>query len=402
MRKLGLCLAVFMFSMAVAMGGKPVKVVVLDAGHGGNDPGAIGISGVNEKDINLKLVLMVGKMLETNYPDIKVVYTRKTDVFIPLNRRAQIANEQHADFFMSIHCNSAPNATSYGTETFVMGMDKSAANLAVAQKENASILLESNTKENYGDFDPTSPEAYIIFSLYQNVYLDQSLTVASAIQAQFKNVLHRNDRGVKQAPLLVLWRTAMPSILVEAGFLSNKDEEAYLNSSKGQEELAQSMYRGIEKMIKANAPEVVAPVAEKKTAETTETPATAKEDKPVAVKPAATPAKPATPAKTNGVPENTPYKLVIDSSKAVNYKIQYMTMTTVVDKRITDKIPDTEIVQLGAHTYKYYSGKLYTYKEAYERLEYVSTHGYADAFMVAYDAKGNRLSIADAKKIENQ
>lgn len=395
MRKLGLCLAVLVFFMAVAMGGKPVKVVVLDAGHGGNDPGAIGISGVNEKDINLKLVLMVGKMLEVNYPDIKVIYTRKTDVFIPLNRRAQIANEQHADFFMSIHCNSAPSASSYGTETFVMGMDKSAANLAVAQKENASILLESNTKENYGDFDPTSPEAYIIFSLYQNVYLDQSLTVASAIQSQFKNVLHRHDRGVKQAPLLVLWRTAMPSILVEAGFLSNKEEEAYLNSAKGQEELAKSMYNGIEKMIKENMPEPVAPVAETKTPASTASPATAKDDKPAT-------AKPATPAKNNGVSENTPYKMVIDSAKAVTYKIQYMTMNRVVDKSITDKIPDTEIVQTGAFTYKYYSGKLYTYKAAYERLEYIRTHGYADAFMVAFDAKGNKISLTDAQKLENK
>ncbi len=395
MRKLGLCLAVLVFFMAVAMGGKPVKVVVLDAGHGGNDPGAIGISGVNEKDINLKLVLMVGKMLEVNYPDIKVIYTRKTDVFIPLNRRAQIANEQHADFFMSIHCNSAPSASSYGTETFVMGMDKSAANLAVAQKENASILLESNTKENYGDFDPTSPEAYIIFSLYQNVYLDQSLTVASAIQSQFKNVLHRHDRGVKQAPLLVLWRTAMPSILVEAGFLSNKEEEAYLNSAKGQEELAQSMYNGIEKMIKENTPEPVAPVAETKTPASTASPATAKDDKPAT-------AKPATPAKNNGVPENTPYKMVIDSAKAVTYKIQYMTMNRVVDKSITGKIPDTEIVQTGAFTYKYYSGKLYTYKAAYERLEYIRTHGYADAFIVAFDAKGNKISLTDAQKLENK
>lgn len=372
MRKKGLLLVLFSFLVMAVFAGKPVKVIVLDAGHGGNDPGAIGITGVKEKDITLILALKVGKMLETFYPNIKVVYTRTTDVFIPLNRRAQIANEQHADFFMSIHCNSATNSTSYGTETFVMGMDKSAANLAVAQKENASILLESNTKENYGDFDPTSPEAYIIFSLYQNVYLEQSLKVASAIQSEFKNTLHKVDRGVKQAPLLVLWRTAMPSILVETGFLSNKEEEAYLNSAKGQEELAKSMFKGIEKMIKENAVTEVAPVQENKISETVST--------------------------DSGKDDADEYKLLIDSTKQVNYKVQFMVINRVVS--LNNTIPDVEIVKIGNSRYKYYSGNMSTYAEATERLQYIIAHNYPDAYIVAFDSKGNSMTLQDARKNE--
>ena len=373
MRKKGLLLVLFSFLVMTIFAGKPIKVVVLDAGHGGNDPGAIGITGVKEKDITLILALKVGKMLETFYPNVKVIYTRTTDVFIPLNRRAQIANEQHADFFMSIHCNSATNSSSYGTETFVMGMDKSAANLAVAQKENASILLESNTKENYGDFDPTSPEAYIIFSLYQNVYLEQSLKVASTIQSEFKNTLHKVDRGVKQAPLLVLWRTAMPSILVETGFLSNKTEEAYLNSAKGQEELAKAMFRGIEKMIKENAvaEQTVTPIQENRTSVQVDT--------------------------NNVKIDTTDSKLVIDSTKQVNYKVQFMVINRVVT---IDKIPDVEIVKIGNGRYKYYSGNMSTYAEATERLQYISAHGYPDAYIVAFDKNGNTMSIQDAKKNE--
>ena len=220
-----------------------IKTVVIDAGHGGHDPGAIGKSNTCEKDINLKLALKVGKLIEENFKDIKVVYTRDKDVFVELRRRTQIANENHADLFISIHCNSAPNNTSNGTETFVMSTNNTTANLAVAQKENAAILLETNYKDNYEGFDPNSVDAYIIFSLYQNAYLNQSIKFASCVQKHFRENLKLPDRGVKQAGFLVLWRTTMPSVLIEAGFLSNLKEESYLASEIGQNEIAQSIFK---------------------------------------------------------------------------------------------------------------------------------------------------------------
>ncbi|MDR1459853.1 MAG: N-acetylmuramoyl-L-alanine amidase, partial [Bacteroidales bacterium] len=198
-----------------AQGQSSVKMVVIDAGHGGHDPGAIGITGVKEKDIALTIALKLGAMIEKN-TDVKVIYTRKTDVFVELHQRAQLANANHADIFISIHCNSVENnSTARGTETYVMGLNKSQENLAIAQKENAAILTEKNYEDNYGGFDPTSPEAYIMFSLYQNAYLKQSISLAAAIQTEFKTVCKLQDRGVKQGALLVLWRSAMPSVLIE-------------------------------------------------------------------------------------------------------------------------------------------------------------------------------------------
>jgi N-acetylmuramoyl-L-alanine amidase len=227
--------------------GNPVKVVVIDAGHGGNDPGAIGISGVNEKAITLALALKLGALIEKN-TNVKVVYTRKTDVAVELYKRSQIANDNHADYFISIHCNSVEkNASVSGAETFVMGLSKTESNLAIAQKENAAILNEQDHENNYDGFDPTSPESYILFTIHQNAYRNQSINLAATVQSELKTFCKRQDRGVKEAGFLVLWRSAMPSILVEAGFLSNKEEEAYLASEKGQAELALALYNGFAK-----------------------------------------------------------------------------------------------------------------------------------------------------------
>ena len=213
--------------------------VVLDAGHGGKDPGAI-YYGVKEKDIALDVTLRVGKILENN-PEIKVNYTRKTDVFIELIDRPKIANKEDADLFISIHCNGAKSAQAYGTETFVMGLSRSAANLEVAKKENSVILLESNYQEKYKGFDPNKPESLIGMKLLQEEYLDQSITLSTKIQNEFTNKLDRKNRGVKQGPFLVLNQTSMPSILTELGFISYKPEGEYLNSDKGQEELAKAI-----------------------------------------------------------------------------------------------------------------------------------------------------------------
>ncbi|TNJ46617.1 N-acetylmuramoyl-L-alanine amidase [Tamlana fucoidanivorans] len=213
-------------------------VVVLDAGHGGNDPGNIG-NGFKEKDIALKVVLAVGKMLES-HPDIKVVYTRKTDTFIDLFVRGQIANRANADLFVSVHCNSHHSAA-HGTETFVLGTHRNKTNFEVAKKENSVIFMEDNYEENYAGFDPNSPESVMSILLSQEEYLDQSIMLASLIQDKFTNTLKRKNRGVKQAGFIVLHQTVMPSVLVETGFLTYKKEGAYLNSKKGQQQISKSI-----------------------------------------------------------------------------------------------------------------------------------------------------------------
>jgi len=227
-----------------------VRRVVLDPGHGGKDPGAIGSSS-REKDIALAIALKTAKYISDNFPDVEVIMTRKTDEFVELDRRASIANEAHADLFISIHCNSSKSKKPYGAETFVMGIHKSAANLEVAKLENAAILLEDNYSSKYEGYDPRSPESHIIFSLYQNSYREFSLDLASLIQDQFKVRTARFDRGVKEAGFWVLYRTAMPGVLVETGFISNAAEEKYLRSPAGQVEVAATIFRAF-KQYKSN------------------------------------------------------------------------------------------------------------------------------------------------------
>jgi N-acetylmuramoyl-L-alanine amidase len=221
-----------------------LKKVVIDAGHGGDDPGAVGKKS-KEKDIALSIALKLGKCIKDNLPDVQVIYTRSTDKFVELYKRARIANEEKADLFISIHCNSTKKPESIGTETWVMGLHKSQANLEVAKKENSTILLENDYSQQYDGFDPNSPEANIIFSLYQNVFLDQSLTLAAKVQNQFTNKVGRVNRGVKQAGFLVLYKTTMPGVLVEAGFISNPVEEEYLMSEKGQSQIASAIFRAV-------------------------------------------------------------------------------------------------------------------------------------------------------------
>lgn len=218
-----------------------IRTVVIDAGHGGKDPGTIG-KFLKEKDVVLKIALKVGEYIEQNVPDVKVIYTRKTDRFIELTERANIANKHKADLFISIHANAISNPRIYGTETWVMGLHKSEENLAVAQRENSVILYEDNYQEQYEGFD-NSPESYIMFSLMQNAYLESSLRFADKIEKQFKHRAGRHSRGVKQAGFVVLYKTATPSVLVEAGFLSNETEEKFLGTDSGQNLIASGIYR---------------------------------------------------------------------------------------------------------------------------------------------------------------
>ncbi|WP_299886647.1 N-acetylmuramoyl-L-alanine amidase [uncultured Lacinutrix sp.] len=228
-------------------------VVVLDAGHGGREPGKVAKSGLKEKDITLKIALAVGKELEKN-KDIKVVYTRKTDVFVDLFVRGKIANDANADLFVSLHCN-AHHSQASGSETYVLGLHRNKTNFEVAKRENSVIFSEENHEENYKGFDPNSPESFVGLTIMQEEYLDQSILLAKNIQDNFTNKLKRKNRGVKQAGFIVLHQTVMPSVLVESGFITNKYEGKYLNSKKGQAEIATAISNAIlkyKKMIDAS------------------------------------------------------------------------------------------------------------------------------------------------------
>ena len=219
-----------------------VDVVVIDAGHGGHDPGTLGkIS--KEKDIALSISLKLGAYIEKNIPGVKVIYTRKDDRYIALDQRANIANKNKADLFICIHANSMPGAPAYGTETYVMGLKMDKGNFDVAKRENSVILMDENYQERYEGFDPDSPESYILFSLTQSAYQESSLKFAQKVEDQFKGKVGRHSRGVKQAGFVVLWRTTMPSVLIETGFLSNVKEENYLLSENGQDLIASGIYR---------------------------------------------------------------------------------------------------------------------------------------------------------------
>lgn len=218
--------------------------VVIDAGHGGNDPGAIGRRG-REKNINLNVALKLGRLIENNCNNTRVVYTRKKDIFVPLHTRAEIANNAKADLFISIHTNSVASQSSKvcGTETYTLGLHRTQENLEVAKKENSVILIEDDYKQRYAGFNPNSAESYIIFEFLQDKYMSQSVSFATMIQQQFRQNARRADKGVHQAGFLVLRETSMPSVLIELGYITNPGEEAYLLSENGSSALAQSIYQ---------------------------------------------------------------------------------------------------------------------------------------------------------------
>ncbi len=219
-----------------------VDKVVIDAGHGGKDPGTHGDVS-KEKDIALKIALKLGRTINEYLPDVEVIYTRDDDNFVELEGRAYIANKNGADLFISIHCNAVSNSSIYGTETYVMGLDKVEGNMRVAKKENSVILLEENYEDKYDGFDPNSPESMILLTLSQHAYQENSLRLAARIEKQFKERVGRKSRGVKMAPFWVLWRTSMPSVLVETGYLTNSKEELDLNDPLKQEYIASGIFR---------------------------------------------------------------------------------------------------------------------------------------------------------------
>ncbi len=232
-------LGVFMPTTLYAQNGK--FTVVLDAGHGGHDPGAMG-SFMREKDINLSIVLELGALIERNFKDVKVVYSRKTDKYLTLQERADVVNNNHADLFLCVHTNSNTNSTASGAESYTLGLAKTKANLDVAMRENSVIMLEKDYQSKYKGFDPSSVDSYIMFEFMQDKYIDKSLDMASNIQKQFVSFCNRYDRGVRQAGFWVLHRSACPSVLIEVGFISNPAEERYLSSDIGRNEMAKAIY----------------------------------------------------------------------------------------------------------------------------------------------------------------
>ena len=268
---------------------KKAFTVVIDAGHGGHDPGAMGKL-TQEKKLNLEVSQRLEQQIKLHHPDVKVVMTRKNDVFLTLQQRADIVNKNNADLFICIHTNAAENRNVTGTETFVLGVDKMQSNLDVAMRENAVMLLEDDYQTTYEGFDPNSVDSYIMFELMQDQYIDQSLNFATLVQHQFTDI-GRSDRGVRQAGFWVLHKSACPSVLIEMGFISNINEEKYLASDKGKEDITNSIYQAFEQYKSAYDRKhgiVKASQAESK-------PAEAKADKPAEAK-AAKPEEAAKPA----------------------------------------------------------------------------------------------------------
>ncbi len=233
--------ALFTISADAANNQFNIKTIVIDAGHGGKDPGAIGYAKSYEKDVALLVALKFGAYIQNNFPDVKVIYTRKTDVFLELHQRAEIANKAKADLFIAIHCNSSTNNDFYGTSSYILGLHRTEANLEVAKRENSVILLEEDRDKNY-EFNPNTPEGHIIMSMKQNAFLDQSIDFAAKVENQLESYAKRKSMGVKQAGFYVLYKTAMPSLLAEIGFISNPEEEKYLNSQRGQDQIASGLF----------------------------------------------------------------------------------------------------------------------------------------------------------------
>ena len=397
---LGITILANFYSFAQSNPSYAVKTVVIDAGHGGKDPGACGkIS--KEKNITLSIALKTGGLISTNLPDVKVIYTRTTDEFIELHRRAEIANKAKADLFISIHVNANPNPDASGTDTWTMGLAKNEANLKVAKMENNVISLESDASQ-YKGMSANDNEAIILHNLQQGAFCDNSLALAGMIQKQFREEVGRKDRSVHQAPFLVLWKTAMPSVLIETGFISNVEEEIWLNNSDNQAEMAYAIYNAfveyknyIEKRSNGNM---------SVTNTTTNTPSSSTTTKPqtnTTTKPqASTTTKPVTPQKTTPTQSQTVQKPA-QNSFDITYSIQIGAGK--------DKTPCTPANFKGLQgvfvleedgLYKYYYGKTATYKEITALMQDVKEK-YPSAYVIARDKDNKKLQVSEARKKTN-
>jgi N-acetylmuramoyl-L-alanine amidase len=349
-------------------------IVVLDAGHGGKDPGRPTNFGYKEKDIALKIVLKIGENLK-KHKNIKVIYTRKTDVFIELRQRAKIANKADADLFVSVHCN-AHNSQAHGTETYVLGLGKNDSNFRVAKEENEVIFYEDDYQTKYEGFDPNSPETLIGLTLMQEDYLDQSILLAQKIQDNFTNRLKRKNRGVKQAVFWVLHNTYMPSVLIETGFITNKTEGDYLNSVEGSSKISKSISDAIldymsnlntDTFVQENTP----PTEEVET-----TPETVKSVEP------------------NNSPKN--------SDASIVFKVQIAAGSKKLDTKSYNFNGLNDISRTKSKSiYRYFYGKTSSYDTATALKEEALNKGYKSAFIVAYK-NDERIAIKTALKSKEQ
>tara|TARA_B100001093_G_scaffold464884_1_gene482147 strand:- start:30169 stop:31251 length:1083 start_codon:yes stop_codon:yes gene_type:complete len=342
-----------------------LRTIVIDPGHGGKDPGTMGTKRYTkyEKDIALSVSLKLGDYISNSFPETKVIYTRKNDVFLELNERTSIANKSNADIFISIHCDGFTNSKAYGASVFVMGMSKLKANLDVAMRENAAIYLEDNYKQKYDGFDPKSAESYIVFSLMQNTYLDQSLQLAEFVEEQFAYIANRKSRGIKQAPFYVISRTNMPSILVECGFLTNPKEEDYLQTEKGQNQIALSIFEAVKNYK-------------------------------LSLESSSTENKLIDSNSLNNKIENN-----LNNNKVI-YKVQIATnLISILNDRKFEEIKVEEKIVNGI--YKYYVGASIDKNVINEIKTNLINNGFKDAFVVAF-YNGKRISTKDALNLQKQ
>jgi len=410
------------FSANSAPSNAKITVVCIDAGHGGKDPGCHGDS-INEKDVALAVALKLGAYIEKYYPDVKVVYTRKTDVFVELNERAAIANRNNANLFICIHCNSACvrkkqtngkfkdvcNETAEGSETYVMGLHKTEGNLDVARRENEAATLEDDYQNKY-NMGLSGDEAAIILSAYQNMYMEQSTLFAQFCQDEFRERAGRDDKGVKQAGFLVLWKTSMPSVLIETGFLTNPFEERFLGGSKGQTHMAASIFRAFRKW-KDNVEGITHTYDDE--VEKMQPYKVAKEDtagirkpwnyvsNPIGSKPVVkkdTAKKDVTVLKERKDTAR-PVSAVITSATVI-YRVQIISS----EKSLPDNSPKFKGVSDIWHyeqggVFKYTAGEYKTMGEAAQRQSTLRSAGFTEAFVVAFDKDGKRITIEEAKKL---
>lgn len=382
-----ICLCLLLFPLCNSSAWGKDFVVVIDAGHGGHDPGAVGkIS--KEKNINLNVALKLGNLIKQGCDDVKVIYTRSKDVFIPLDRRAEIANNAKADLFISIHTNAlAKNKTIKGASTWTLGLAKSDANLEVAKRENSVILYESDYQTRYAGFNPNSAESYIIFEFMQDKYMEQSVHLASLVQKQFRHSCNRVDRGVHQAGFLVLKASAMPSILVELGFISTPEEERYLNTEEGTSTLSRGLYRAFltykrEHEIRlTGASRTIIPVEE---AVVTERPDTVEQPKTVAEKPRAE------TSPTQSTKEEKRQSTTNDGE--IMFKIQILTASRPLaknDKRLKG-LKGIEYYTEGG-IYKYTYGDSSDYNKVLRTRRDIAVQ-FKDAFIIAF-RNGEKMNI---------
>ncbi len=361
-----------------------VFTLVLDAGHGGSDPGNLGTKTLkkSEKDVSLDVTLKVGQYISENYPEVKVLYTRKGDTFPTLSKRVEIANAASADLFISIHCNANDNKGATGTETFVMGLHKSEESLKTAMRENASIYLEKDHETNYAGFDPKNPDTYIILSMRENAYLDNSIVLAKSVQDQFRTRVGRKDRGVKQAGHYVISFTNMPSVLIELGFLTNAEEEAFLHSEEGKTYMASAIFRAFKEFKEKDDLKRGLKQSEK-TKEVVE------EKNPI----------PVVAEKGKNAPEVNPNKdnlIWKDLTKGIRYQVQIVSSPKSLDKKASEFRGLERVDEYKQNgVFKYLAGCTNSYKEAKQMQEQMKELGFKDAFVIAFDNK-ERIDLSKA------